>query len=199
MAARRILIKGCSGSGKSVLGRELAQLLGVPWVELDRLHHGPGWQAATAEELQHGVRTLLDDADGWVVDGNYDSKLGTLVLDRAELVIWLDLPLATKLKRLSLRSASNWLNDRELWNGNRESLKGWFGVAGARPPEAAGRTGPASECAAGVALRGRQLARSVPRAGVNRPSCWARTGDGRGSPDGLRRGRACVGTNLARA
>lgn len=126
VVARRISIKGCSGSGKSRLGRELAQLLGVPWVELDRLHHGPGWQAATAEELQHRVRALIDDADGWVVDGNYDSKLGTLVLDRSQLVIWLDLPLATKLARLSLRSASNWLNDRELWNGNRESLKGWF-------------------------------------------------------------------------
>lgn len=126
VVARRISIKGCSGSGKSVLGRELALLLGVPWVELDRLHHGPGWQAVTAEKLQRSVRALIDDTDGWVVDGNYDSKLGTLVLDRAELVVWLDLPLATKLQRLCLRSVSNWLNDRELWNGNRESLKGWF-------------------------------------------------------------------------
>jgi hypothetical protein len=36
------------------------------------------------------------------------------------------LPLATKLGRLSVRSADNWLHDRELWNGNRESLKSLF-------------------------------------------------------------------------
>jgi hypothetical protein len=58
------------------------------------------------------------------VDGNYDSKLERLVLDRAELIIWLDLPLPTKLRRLLRRTTRRWLQNAELWNGNRESLKG---------------------------------------------------------------------------
>jgi|GEM_PF-2746343 len=74
--ARRILVKGTSGAGKTTLGRTLAQHLGVPFVELDALHHGPNWTAASAAQLQARVRTQLNDEQGWVVDGNYDSKLG---------------------------------------------------------------------------------------------------------------------------
>jgi hypothetical protein len=46
------------------------------------------------------------------------------VLDRAELIVWLDLPLRTKLRRLLSRTSRRWLRNEELWNGNRESLKG---------------------------------------------------------------------------
>ena len=66
---------------------------------------------------------MLDDAQGWVVDGNYERKLGTLVLDRAELVVWLDLPLVTKLRRLAVRTGGRIVRREQLWNGNRESLR----------------------------------------------------------------------------
>lgn len=80
--------------------------------------------AASASELQERVLAALDDERGWIVDGNYDSKLGTLVLDRAELIVWLDLPLRTKLMRLVRRTARRIALDEELWNGNRETLRG---------------------------------------------------------------------------
>jgi adenylate kinase family enzyme len=122
--ARRILIKGACGAGKSTLGLKLAQRLDLPRVELDALHHGPNWTAASAAELRERVNATLDDARGWVVDGNYDSKLGDLIVDRAELIVWLDLPLTTKLLRLVRRTARRVLLDEQLWNGNRETLKG---------------------------------------------------------------------------
>jgi hypothetical protein len=121
---QRIVVKGASGAGKSTLARQLAARIGVPHVELDALHHGPHWRAASAAELQAKVQAALDDARGWVVDGNYDSKLDRLVLDRAELIVWLDLPLRTKVRRLLFRTTRRWLRNEELWNGNRESLKG---------------------------------------------------------------------------
>lgn len=123
---RRILIKGASGAGKSTLARAVARQLDVPFIELDALHHGPNWTAASAAELRERVLQLLDDPRGWVVDGNYDTKLGTTVLDRAELIVWLDLPLSTKLARLARRTARRWLLREELWNGNRETLKNAF-------------------------------------------------------------------------
>ena len=89
--AWRILIKGGSGAGKSTLGLCLAQHLGVPFLELDKVHHGPHWVSASATEMQARVRSALDDERGWVVEGNYENKLGTLLLDRAELILWLDL------------------------------------------------------------------------------------------------------------
>jgi hypothetical protein len=126
LAARRIWVKGGSGSGKTTLARALAQRLGLEHVELDALHHDPGWTPAPAPVLQARVRGVLDDARGWVVDGNYDGKLGALVRDRAELVVWLDLPLCTQLARLARRTFGRWRTGEELWNGNRESLKGAF-------------------------------------------------------------------------
>jgi len=121
--ARRIVVRGGSGAGKTTLARILARHLDVPHVELDALHHGPSWRSASAAELQASVQAALDDARGWVVDGNYDDKLAGLVLDRAELVLWLDLPLGKKLLRLLGRTAARWWREEELWNGNRESLK----------------------------------------------------------------------------
>lgn len=129
MRPRRILVKGGSGAGKTTLAATLSQWLCVPHVELDALHHGPNWQAATAAELRERVTRMLDDERGWVVDGNYDSKLDTLVLDRTELVVWLDLSLPTKLLRLLRRTSRRWISGEELWNGNRETwmhvLVGW--------------------------------------------------------------------------
>jgi shikimate kinase len=37
------IIASASGNGKTTLGRELAQRMGVEFVELDALVHGPGW------------------------------------------------------------------------------------------------------------------------------------------------------------
>jgi DNA helicase HerA-like ATPase len=72
--AARIWIKGASGSGKSTLSRELARHLELPHVELDSLHHGPHWAAASAEELQARVLDALDDERGW--NGNRESLKG---------------------------------------------------------------------------------------------------------------------------
>ncbi len=96
-----------------------------PYIELDALNHGPNWTPASAEELRGKVLSSID-GHGWVVDGNYDSKLGTLLLEQANLVVWIDLPLTVKLIRLARRSAVRLLKHEYLWNGNRETLHGMF-------------------------------------------------------------------------
>jgi adenylate kinase family enzyme len=127
---QRINVKGSSGAGKSTLGRELAQRLGLAYLELDAVHHGPDWTEARAEELQARVRTFMDSApDGWVIDGNYERKLGRLVLDAADTIVWLDLPLPTLLRRLGRRTSWRIRNEVELWNGNREDW--WNALVGA--------------------------------------------------------------------
>ena len=65
-------------------------------------------------------------ATGWVVDGGYHGKLGELVLERAELVVWLDLPLRTILRRLLRRTMRRIRAREELWGGNRETWRGAF-------------------------------------------------------------------------
>ena len=124
---RRIVVKGSSGAGKSTLAAELARRLGLPHIELDALHHGPSWAAPTAEVFRARVLAAVAAApDGWIADGNYDSKLGETLVGAADTVVWLDLPLRVKLRRLLRRTSARVRHRVELWNGNRETWRGVF-------------------------------------------------------------------------
>jgi adenylate kinase family enzyme len=120
-----VSIQGISGSGKTTLGRELAERLGVVFVETDALVHGPGWSETDDAALRARLEPVLAGG-GWVVDSDYRRKLGTLVLERADTVVWLDLPLRVCLTRLWRRTAARIRTREELWNGNTESWRGAF-------------------------------------------------------------------------
>jgi adenylate kinase family enzyme len=126
---RRIAVIGsASGSGKSTLARELARRLDVRCVELDALVHGPNWAETPNDVLRAQLEPILAEA-GWVVDDDYRGKLGTLVLEAADLVVWVDLPIHVWLPRLLRRTHRRVRTNEELWNGNRETwrnvLLGW--------------------------------------------------------------------------
>src|SRR5437588_7389683 len=117
---------GSSCAGKTTLAAQVAERLRVPHVELDALHHGPNWTEATAEELRAKLEAALTGLDGWVADGNYMDKLGTWLIDQADTIVWLDLPLRTSLRRLWGRHRMRIREDVELWNGNRETWRNAF-------------------------------------------------------------------------
>jgi adenylate kinase family enzyme len=119
---RRINVVGASGNGKTTVGRALAERLGVPYVELDSLVHGPNWAETSNEDLRAAVEPTLA-LDGWVVDGNYRRKLGDVLLRSTDTVVWLDLPLPVVLWRLARRTRRRLREREELWNGNRESWR----------------------------------------------------------------------------
>ena len=115
------MIGSASGNGKTTFARELATRLEAPFHELDALVHGPGWVETPDEELRAQVEPILA-SDGWVIDGAYQHKLGDRVLEAAELVVWLDLPVRVWLPRLARRTWRRIRGREELWNGNGESL-----------------------------------------------------------------------------
>jgi hypothetical protein len=123
---RLAVIASASGCGKSTVARALAASLGVPYVELDAIHHRAGWTELAADELRRRVEPIVA-GDAWVIDDSYRSKLGGLVLERADTVVWLDLPRRVWLPRLLLRTARRVALRQKLWNGNRESLRGVVG------------------------------------------------------------------------
>ncbi len=124
---RRVLVMAsASGNGKTTVGRALAGRLGVPFVELDALVHGPGWSEISDQDLHARLAPILA-GDGWVIDGSYSRKLGRWVIDAADTIIWLDLPLRVWLPRLVRRSYRRLRGREALWNGNRETLHGLVG------------------------------------------------------------------------
>jgi len=121
---RRVaIIATASGCGKTTFGRALAARLDVPFHELDSIHWRSGWRETEASELRRRVAPLVA-GDAWVIDGSYRGKLGDLVLEAADTVVWLDLPRRVWLARLARRTLRRLLFSEELWNGNRESLRG---------------------------------------------------------------------------
>jgi adenylate kinase family enzyme len=127
---RRISVKGTPGSGKTTFAAELARRLALTCIELDELHWGPNWSVGSTDEFRTRVHeAMAASPDGWVIDGNYDSKLGDTVTSEADTIVWLDLPLPLKLHRVWQRTLHRIRDDVELWHGNRET---WRGVIGSR-------------------------------------------------------------------
>lgn len=103
---QRIVILGNAGSGKSTLARAIGKRLQVPVVHLDKLFWEPGWVEPDAEAFRTRVKEAVA-SDAWVCEGNYSRRTFDLRLPRAELVIWLDTPRLTCLRRVFMRSVLN--------------------------------------------------------------------------------------------
>jgi adenylate kinase family enzyme len=119
----RIAITGSSGNGKTTLARELERAAGLRHVETDALHHGPNWESCGADVLRERVLAATE-GDDWVVDSMYHATIGYAAADRADIVLWLDLPLHVTLRRLLRRTYVRRFKKVELWNGNYET-GGW--------------------------------------------------------------------------
>ena len=102
MKYQRIMVAGCSGSGKSTFSNRLGERSGLPVVHLDRAYWQAGWVEPPAEEWR-STMTELVSAEQWIMDGNY-SNTWDIRLPRAELIIYLQFPLWLLLWRATTRS-----------------------------------------------------------------------------------------------
>ena len=66
--------------------------------------------AAQAERHPHG----------WVACGNYSKTAGAWLRERADTIVWLDLPRRTVFARVVRRTLGRVFGRKKLWNGNRE-------------------------------------------------------------------------------
>jgi len=113
---RRVIVAGTSGAGKSTLAGRIGRALRIPYTELDSLFHGPGW--VPRESFEADVDRVIA-APGWVCEWQY-SVVRTRLAERADLLVWIDLPRRTVIRQVVVRTVRRRLRGEVLWNGNLE-------------------------------------------------------------------------------
>jgi adenylate kinase family enzyme len=115
---KRVLVAGVSGVGKTTLAGRIAGLTGGPHTEIDAIFHGPAW--TPRPEFLADVHSLVS-ADAWTTEWQYDAAQ-PLLAERADMLVWLDLPFVrVTLPRLLRRTVRRRWSREELWNGNIEA------------------------------------------------------------------------------
>ncbi|MEO0544195.1 MAG: AAA family ATPase [Pseudomonadota bacterium] len=100
---QRIMIIGSPGSGKSTLARTLGERLDLPVFYMDKeIHWLPGWVARPEEEKPSIVARIVAN-EKWVFEGSH-SKTYQLRAARADVLIWLDVPISLRLYRIVWRA-----------------------------------------------------------------------------------------------
>ncbi len=99
---KRIAIVGQPGSGKSTLALQLAARTGLPVFHMDHIHWKAGWQERDRDEKLALARDILR-RDTWIFEGGF-SKINADRLERADLLIWLDLPFGLRAWRVLKRT-----------------------------------------------------------------------------------------------
>ncbi len=99
---KRILIIGCSGSGKSTFARALHQKTGIEVLHLDQYYWQPNWVESSKEEWRDTVSDLVQ-RESWIMEGNYSGTFD-LRLPRADTIIFLDFSTLSCLWRVLKRT-----------------------------------------------------------------------------------------------
>ena len=98
------MIVGQPGSGKSTLARVLAKTWDLPLYQMDQIHWQPGWvERDSAEKIR--LCHAIEARQSWVFEGNFSATSANR-LARADLLIWIDLPVGLRLWRVLWRSLS---------------------------------------------------------------------------------------------
>jgi hypothetical protein len=122
--ARRVLIYGVTGSGKTMLAARLADTTGIQWHSVDDLTWEPGWVEVPSDEQRRRIQQICQRPE-WILDTAYGKWLD-LPLRYTQLIIALDYPRWFSLQRLVRRTVTRLFDRRLICNGNRESLRGLF-------------------------------------------------------------------------
>ncbi len=85
---KKISIIGCPGSGKSTLSVQLAKILNLEAIHLDKVYWKPYWVNISKEEFDERHGEILKK-ESFILDGNYNRTISKR-LEKCDLVIYLD-------------------------------------------------------------------------------------------------------------
>lgn len=87
---KKVIVVGCSGSGKSVFSRSFAKLSGLPLHHLDNIWWLEDGTNVSREEFDSQLGGILEREE-WIIDGNYRRTMEKRI-EACDTVIFFDLP-----------------------------------------------------------------------------------------------------------
>lgn len=123
--ARRILLHGVTGSGKSTAALAIGKARGLP-VHLVDEEFGwlPNWVQRPVDDMRRLAAEAAAEPE-WVFDSTYGT-FRDLVEPRAEVIVGLDYPRWLSLWRLIRRTLTRVVTKQEMCNGNVEDWRAIF-------------------------------------------------------------------------
>ncbi len=98
---KRVMIVGGSGAGKSTLARALGAATGLPVHHMDHIHWKAGWVPRPRAERKD-MAMAVEAGETWIFEGGFSTTYENRAR-RADTLIWLDLPVALRLWRVTRR------------------------------------------------------------------------------------------------
>ena len=122
--ARRVMVYGVTGSGKTAAAARISVATGIPWTSVDDLTWEPDWVAVSEEEQRRKISEVCA-RDVWLLDTAYGAWLD-IPLANVELIVALDYPRWFSLQRLLRRTLARVIDKQPICNGNAETWRAMF-------------------------------------------------------------------------
>lgn len=98
---KKVIVIGCSGSGKSVFSRSFAQKTGLPLYHLDNIWWRADGTTVERDEFDRALGEILA-RDEWILDGNFDRTMERR-MQACDTVIFFDIPTEQCLEGIKAR------------------------------------------------------------------------------------------------
>ncbi|MCM1115825.1 MAG: adenylate kinase [Clostridium sp.] len=86
----KVIVIGCSGSGKTTFSTKLTEIIHIPLYYLDRIYWNADCSHITRQAFIEKQKEILTK-DKWIVDGNFRSTL-EMRIKAAEMIFLFDIP-----------------------------------------------------------------------------------------------------------
>lgn len=119
---KKVAVFGNAGGGKSTLSKRLSEITGLPLYVLDKIKKPEGDTEIPDEDYKHRHQQILA-TDRWIIDGFGCMETIWVQLNKADSLIFVDLPLYVHFWWVTKRLITGYFKTPEGWPDKSPILK----------------------------------------------------------------------------